>query len=144
MDIMTKIVSYQIRQKTFNFNSTLVPPHQIQSCGALHSWETFFSLGFMSQLQVCFNNWDKMCDNLVSVCIGYINASRILQLSCCGLTNYTDWQGTPWGQGHPDKLPYSCCQFTTEAVCSAYKETAAVHRTVIWQKKWSLWLQGYS
>ena len=24
MDIMTKIVSYQIRQKTFNFNSTLV------------------------------------------------------------------------------------------------------------------------
>ena len=55
----------------------------------------------------------------------------ILQLWCCGLTNYTDWQGTPWGQGHPDKLPYSCCQFTTEAVCSAYKETAAVHRTVI-------------
>lgn len=50
-------------------------------------------------------------------------------LWCCGLTNYTDWQGTPWGQGHPDKLPYSCCQFTTEAVCSAYKETAAVHRT---------------
>lgn len=49
-------------------------------------------------------------------------------LGCCGLTNYTDWQGTPWGQGHPDKLPYSCCQFTTEAVCSVHKETAAVHR----------------
>ena len=57
-------------------------------------------------------------------------ASCILQLWCCGLANYTDWQGTPWGQGHPDKLPYSCCQFTREAVCSAYKETAAVHPTV--------------
>lgn len=54
----------------------------------------------------------------------------ILQLWCCGLTNYTDWQGTPWGHGHPDKLPYSCCQFTTEAVCSVHKETAAVHRMV--------------
>jgi len=49
-------------------------------------------------------------------------------LWCCGLSNFTDWQGTSWGKGHPGKLPYSCCQFTREAVCSIHEETAAVHR----------------
>lgn len=50
-------------------------------------------------------------------------------LWCCGLTNYTDWQGTPWGRGHPDKLPYSCCQFTFKGVCAANDESAFMHTT---------------
>ena len=54
----------------------------------------------------------------------------LLQLWCCGLTNYTDWQGTPWGQGHPNKLPYSCCQFTFKGVCAAHDESAFMHTTV--------------
>ena len=60
------------------------------------------------------------------------------QLWCCGLTNYTDWQGTPWGRGHPDKLPYSCCQFTFKGVCAANDESAFMHTTV--RNQW--WCQS--
>ena len=43
-----------------------------------------------------------------------------LQLQCCGVTNYTDWQATPWGIGHGEgRMPHSCCRWTAEAVCSA-------------------------
>ena len=57
--------------------------------------------------------------------------SYILQLQCCGLTNYTDWKVTPWGRGHTGKLPHSCCRSTSDAICSDRKETAVLYRTVI-------------
>lgn len=50
-------------------------------------------------------------------------------LQCCGLTNYTDWQATPWGRGHTGKLPHSCCHSTRDAICSHRKETADLYRT---------------
>ena len=67
----------------------------------------------------------------------------LLQLWCCGLTNYTDWQGTPWGQGHPNKLPYSCCQFTFKGVCAAHDESAFMHTTVSIFDQAVLYIQGF-
>ena len=54
----------------------------------------------------------------------------LFQLHCCGLTNYTDWKPTPWGVGHPDKLPHSCCHSTTDGVCADQSSTADLYRTV--------------
>ena len=41
-----------------------------------------------------------------------------LQLHCCGVSNFSDWQATPWGEGHgPGKMPPSCCRWTQAGVC---------------------------
>ncbi|TRY64315.1 hypothetical protein TCAL_04622 [Tigriopus californicus] len=48
-----------------------------------------------------------------------------IQLRCCGVNNYTDWQVTPWGVGHGEnKLPHSCCQWTVQGVCSTNQAEA--------------------
>ena len=40
------------------------------------------------------------------------------QLHCCGVSNFSDWQATPWGEGHgPGKMPPSCCRWTQAGVC---------------------------
>ena len=42
----------------------------------------------------------------------------LLQLRCCGVSNFSDWQATPWGEGHgPNKMPPSCCGWTRAGVC---------------------------
>ena len=41
-----------------------------------------------------------------------------MQLHCCGVSNFSDWQATPWGEGHgPGKMPPSCCRWTQAGVC---------------------------
>lgn len=32
-------------------------------------------------------------------------------MKCCGSTNYTDFQHSPWGKNHSDMAPESCCNF---------------------------------
>jgi len=33
------------------------------------------------------------------------------QYSCCGVSSFTDWEGSPWIQEHPElKVPDSCCK----------------------------------
>jgi hypothetical protein len=73
----------------------------------------------------------KITKNFHNGCwIVHLKGLLLFQLQCCGLSNYTDWQATPWGKGHPNKLPHSCCLSTTEAVCTDNKEKASLHRRV--------------
>ena len=30
-------------------------------------------------------------------------------MKCCGSTNYTDFQESPWGKNHTNMVPESCC-----------------------------------
>ncbi len=50
------------------------------------------------------------------------------------MSNASDWQATPWGEGHGrDKLPHSCCEWTVDAVCGSkqvHDRTAKMFTTV--------------
>jgi len=40
------------------------------------------------------------------------------EFKCCGVHNYTDWEGVHWGANSTGKVPLSCCKKATKANCT--------------------------
>ena len=53
----------------------------------------------------------------------------LFQLGCCGVVAYDDWYSTPWGRGHSERLPHSCCLLTQAGVCSPGSQGAQVYQS---------------